>query len=128
MVGRVAAGPDQRGNRAPLRGWRFLGWHGGAVRRVRRRALWAIAVALGVGFLFTAAPARAAMGLVSIALLLALAFLFLRGSWRASARGERPRPELTLRQNSPLLAAAFASAPDGAHEPMERRLLARGDG
>ena len=51
-------------------------------------ALWAVAVALGVGLLFMAPLARAAMGLVSIALLLALAFLFLRAPWRAFARGD----------------------------------------
>jgi threonine/homoserine/homoserine lactone efflux protein len=55
-------------------------------------ALWAVAVALGVGLLFTAAPARAAMGAVSVALLLALAVLFLRGAWRAFARGPEPAP------------------------------------
>ena len=50
-------------------------------------AFWAVAVALGVGLLFTAPLARAGMGLVSIALLLALAYLFLRAAWRAFARG-----------------------------------------
>ena len=54
-------------------------------------ALWAVAVALGVGLLFAAPLARAGMGLVSIALLLALAFLFLRASWRAFAHGEAPQ-------------------------------------
>ncbi|RBP17567.1 threonine/homoserine/homoserine lactone efflux protein [Roseiarcus fermentans] len=54
-------------------------------------ALWAVAVALGVGLLFTAPLARAAMGVVSIALLIALAGLFLRGAWRAWAgRGGEP--------------------------------------
>jgi threonine/homoserine/homoserine lactone efflux protein len=53
-------------------------------------ALWAVAVALGVGLLFTAPIARLAMGALSIALLLALAFLFLRGAWRAFARGSEP--------------------------------------
>src|SRR5271165_461239 len=53
-------------------------------------ALWAVAVALGVGLLFTAPLARGAMGVVSIALLLALAWLFLRGAWRAFAEGVRP--------------------------------------
>ena len=48
-------------------------------------AMWAVAVALGVGLLFTAPLARGAMGVLSIALLLALAFLFLRGAWRAFA-------------------------------------------
>jgi len=69
-------------------------------------ALWAIAVALGVGFLFTAAPARAAMGVVSIALLLALSILFLRGSWRAFARGDAPAPGADAQ-------ARFASARGG---------------
>ena len=50
-------------------------------------ALWAVAVALGVGLLFAAPLARNAMGVLSIALLLALAFLFLRGAWRAYAGG-----------------------------------------
>ncbi len=54
-------------------------------------ALWAVAVALGVGLLFAAPLARTVMGIVSIALLLALAFLFLRGAWRAFARGESPQ-------------------------------------
>jgi len=53
-------------------------------------ALWAVAVALGVGFLFTAPAARAGMGALSIALLLALGFLFLRGAWRALR--ETPAP------------------------------------
>jgi threonine/homoserine/homoserine lactone efflux protein len=57
-------------------------------------ALWAVAVALGVGLLFAAPLARVAMGLVSVALLLALAFLFLRGAWRALARGDGPHPTL----------------------------------
>src|SRR5271166_6550916 len=57
-------------------------------------ALWAVAVALGVGLLFTAPLARTGMGIVSIALLLALAFLFLRGSWRAFAHGDAPHPKL----------------------------------
>ncbi len=60
-------------------------------------AVWAVAVALGVGLLFAAPLARAGMGVVGIALLLALAYLFLRGAWRAFARGalpprRRPRP------------------------------------
>ena len=53
-------------------------------------ALWAVAVALGVGFLFAAPLARNAMGVVSVALLLALAFLFLRGAWRAFAKEAVP--------------------------------------
>ncbi len=53
-------------------------------------ALWAVAVALGVGLLFTAPTARGAMGAVSVALLIALAWLFLRGAWRAFAEGVRP--------------------------------------
>ena len=48
-------------------------------------AMWAIAVAFGVGLLFAAPPARLAMGVLSIALLVALALLFLRGAWRAFA-------------------------------------------
>jgi threonine/homoserine/homoserine lactone efflux protein len=58
-------------------------------------AVWAIAVALGVGFLFAAPLARNAMGMVSVALLVALAFLFLRGAWRAFAKDAAPeaRPE-----------------------------------
>ena len=61
-------------------------------------ALWAIAVALGVGFLFAAPLARNAMGVVSVALLLALAYLFLRGAWRAfrtrEPKGAQPaRPD-----------------------------------
>lgn len=48
-------------------------------------AVWAVAVALGVGLLFTAPAARFAMGVVSIALLIALAVLFLRGAVRAWA-------------------------------------------
>jgi threonine/homoserine/homoserine lactone efflux protein len=69
-------------------------------------ALWAVAVALGVGLLFTAPLARMAMGVVSIALLLALAFLFLRGSWRAFAlrSAAESRPEAPAR---------FASAHGG---------------
>ena len=55
-------------------------------------ALWAVAVALGVGLLFAAPFARAFMGAVSIALLLALAWLFLRAAWRAFARGAAPQP------------------------------------
>ena len=54
-------------------------------------ALWAVAVALGVGLVFTAPLARASMGVVSIVLLLALAYLFLRGAWRALRRGEAPQ-------------------------------------
>ena len=57
-------------------------------------ALWAVAVALGVGLLFTAPLARAGIGIVSIALLLALAFLFLRGSWRAFAHGDALQSKL----------------------------------
>ncbi len=53
-------------------------------------ALWAVAVALGVGLLFTTPLARGAMGAVSVALLLALAWLFLRGAWRAFAKREGP--------------------------------------
>jgi threonine/homoserine/homoserine lactone efflux protein len=53
-------------------------------------ALWAVAVALGVGLLFAAPLARSAMGIVSIALLLALAWLFMRGAWRAFRAGVRP--------------------------------------
>ena len=53
-------------------------------------ALWAVAVALGVGLLFAAPLARNAMGVVSVALLLALAFLFLRGAWRAFRKGDGP--------------------------------------
>jgi threonine/homoserine/homoserine lactone efflux protein len=49
-------------------------------------ALWAVAVALGVGLLFTAPLLRGAMGVISIALLLALAFMFLRGAWSAFSR------------------------------------------
>jgi threonine/homoserine/homoserine lactone efflux protein len=55
-------------------------------------ALWAVAVALGVGLLFTTPLLRGAMGIVSIALLLALAFLFVRGAWRAFAeRSDEPQ-------------------------------------
>jgi threonine/homoserine/homoserine lactone efflux protein len=63
-------------------------------------ALWAVAVALGVGFLFAAPVARVGMGVVSIALLLALAFLFLRGAWRAFARG--PEPAAKREASAPL--------------------------
>ena len=73
-------------------------------------ALWAVAVALGVGLLFTAPLARAGMGVVSIALLLALAFLFLRAAWRAFARGTRLSRSPRRRENSLRLAAASASA------------------
>ncbi len=66
-------------------------------------ALWAVAVALGVGFLFAAPLARTAMGIVSIALLLALAFLFLRGAWRAFAH--RPAPEAKPGDQAPLASA-----------------------
>src|SRR5271166_7079390 len=69
-------------------------------------ALWAVAVALGVGLLFTAPLARAGMGVVSIALLLALALLFLRASWRAFARRDAPQPK-------PDAPAKFASARGG---------------
>ena len=60
-------------------------------------ALWAVAVALGVGLLFAAPLARLGMGVVSIALLLALAFLFLRGAWRAFSHDAVPeaKPEPT---------------------------------
>jgi threonine/homoserine/homoserine lactone efflux protein len=69
-------------------------------------ALWAVAVALGVGLMFAAPLARAAMGVVSIALLLALAWLFLRGAWRAFARGDAPQP-------TPAAPKRFASAYGG---------------
>ena len=69
-------------------------------------ALWAVAVALGVGLLFTAPLARLGMGVVSIALLLALAFLFLRGAWRAFSSGETPGAK-------PDAPARFASARGG---------------
>ena len=74
-------------------------------------ALWAVAVALGVGLLFAAPLARAGMGVVSIALLLALAYLFLRAAWRAFARGDAPQAEARgARKNSPRPVAASASA------------------
>jgi threonine/homoserine/homoserine lactone efflux protein len=63
-------------------------------------ALWAVAVALGVGFLFAAPVALVGMGVVSIALLLALAFLFLRGAWRAFARD--PEPAAKREASAPL--------------------------
>jgi threonine/homoserine/homoserine lactone efflux protein len=69
-------------------------------------ALWAVAVALGVGLLFAAPLARAGMGVVSIALLLALATLFLRASWRAFARRDAPQ----LKPEAP---QKFASARGG---------------
>jgi threonine/homoserine/homoserine lactone efflux protein len=69
-------------------------------------ALWAVAVALGMGLLFVAPMARAAMGVVSIALLLALAWLFLRAAWRSFARQDAP-------QVKPSAPARFASAPGG---------------
>ncbi|MBV8107414.1 MAG: LysE family transporter [Hyphomicrobiales bacterium] len=69
-------------------------------------AVWAVAVAFGVGLLFAAPLARAGMGIVSIALLLALAFLFLRGSWRAFALGDAHQPKLDAR-------ARFSSARGG---------------
>jgi len=69
-------------------------------------ALWAVAVALGVGLLFAAPLARTGMGVVSIALLLALSILFLRGSWRAFARGDAPAPGADAQ-------ARFASARGG---------------
>ena len=56
-------------------------------------ALWAVAVALGVGLLFAAPLARHAMGVVSVALLLALAYLFLRGAWRAFRTREPKRAQ-----------------------------------
>ena len=49
--------------------------------------IWAVAVSLGVGLLFSGATARGAMGAVSVALLLALAVLFLRGAWSALRSG-----------------------------------------
>lgn len=55
--------------------------------------VWAVAVSLGVGLLFSGPSARMAMGFVSIALLLALAFLFLRGAW--SAWRNPPAPDAT---------------------------------
>ncbi len=69
-------------------------------------ALWAVAVALGVGLLFAAPSARAGMGIVSIALLLALAALFLRAAWRAFSRGDTP-------QRKPEAPQKFASARGG---------------
>ena len=69
-------------------------------------ALWAVAVALGVGLLFTTSFARAGMGFVSIALLLALAWLFLRGAWRAFARRDAPQAMVQA-------SAKFASARGG---------------
>ncbi len=69
-------------------------------------ALWAVAVALGVGFLFAAPLARSAMGVVSVTLLLALAWLFLRGAWRAYAKGVRPE----VKSEAP---ASFASVRGG---------------
>ena len=65
-----------------------------------------MAVALGVGLLFTAPLARAGMGVVGVALLIALAFLFLRAAWRAFARGGAP-------QSKPEAARKFASARGG---------------
>jgi threonine/homoserine/homoserine lactone efflux protein len=65
-------------------------------------AIWAVAVALGVGLLFTAPLARGAMGVVSIALLLALAFLFLRGAWRAFAgAGDEPPAKPAVEPEAP---------------------------
>ncbi len=69
-------------------------------------ALWAVAVALGVGLLFAAPLARASMGAVSIALLMALAWLFLRAAWRAFARGDAPQP-------TPEASKTFGSAHGG---------------
>ena len=69
-------------------------------------ALWAVAVALGVGLLFAAPLARAGMGFVSIALLLALAYLFLRASWRAFAHEP-------ARRAKPAAPEKFASAGGG---------------
>ena len=69
-------------------------------------ALWAVAVALGVGLLFAAPLARTGMGVISIALLLALAALFLRAAWRAFARGNAP-------QIDPEAQTKFASARGG---------------
>ena len=69
-------------------------------------ALWAVAVALGVGLLFAAPVARAGMGLVSIALLLALAALFLRAAWRALAHEP-------ARQTKPDAPARFSSVQGG---------------
>ena len=69
-------------------------------------ALWAVAVALGVGLLFVAQMARAAMGAVSVALLLALAWLFLHAAWRSFARRDAP-------QVKPAGPSRFASAQGG---------------
>lgn len=46
-------------------------------------ALWALAVVLGVGLLFTTPTARLSLGVLSILLLLALAAIFFRGAWRS---------------------------------------------
>ena len=94
-------------------------------------ALWAVAVALGVGLLFAAPLGRAGMGVVSIALLLALAALFLRGraaGLRASfGRAELPARGARALRLRPRGCFGLGSG-HGAHEPVERRLLARRHG
>ncbi len=62
-------------------------------------ALWAVAVSLGVGLVFTTPLMREIMGAVSVALLVALSFIFLRGAWRALAIGQAA-PALPTRFDS----------------------------
>lgn len=69
--------------------------------------VWAVAVSLGVGLLFSGPSMRLAMGAVSIALLLALAVLFLRGAWRAWRAGPSPAPETQAAPRFDSLPSAF---------------------
>ena len=76
-------------------------------------AVWALGVALGVGFLVTAPMARVAMGMMSIVLLLVLALSFLRAAWSALrvSPDSRPTPaRLSRPGNAFLIGAAMALA------------------
>jgi threonine/homoserine/homoserine lactone efflux protein len=58
-------------------------------------ACWAMATALGAGFVLNGQSARLALGIVSTTLLLALAFVFLKGAWHGirAGRGAAPEPQ-----------------------------------
>ena len=103
----MAAGPDQREIARRCGAGRFFGGIAVLAGASSADALWAVAVALGVGLLFTTPLARGAMGAVSVALLLALAWLFLRGAWRAFAGSGGPPAD------QPDPPARFASVPGG---------------
>lgn len=70
--------------------------------------IWAVAVSLGVGLLFSGATARGVMGAVSVALLLALAVLFLRGAWSALRSGSVAETALVAPPRFDSLPASFA--------------------